>query len=54
MHGIVHVNMHVICCDCPEFRDEILLRRGECKTIENFNFLEKGQNGHFGKNLKFF
>ena len=26
-----------------EFRDEILLRGGECKTRENFNFLKKGK-----------
>ena len=35
--------MHVICCDCTEFRDEILLRGGECKTRENSNFLKKGK-----------
>ena len=28
---------------CMEFRDEILLRRGECKTRENSNFLNKGK-----------
>ena len=28
------LHMHVINCNCPEFRDEILLRRGECKTRE--------------------
>ena len=28
---------------CVEFRDEILLRRGECKTRENSNFLKKGK-----------
>ena len=28
---------------CVEFRDEILLRRGECKTRENPNFLKKGK-----------
>ena len=33
-------------CDCPEFRDEIPLRRGECKT-QKFQFLEKGQNCNF-------
>ena len=35
--------MHMICCDCREFWDEILLRRGECKTRENSNFLKKGK-----------
>ena len=25
-----------------------------CKTRENSNFLKKRQNGHFGKNPKFF
>ena len=35
--------MHVICCDCTEFRDEILLRGGECKTRENSNFLKNGK-----------
>ena len=32
-----------------EFRDEILLRGRECKTRENFIFLEKGHNGNFVK-----
>ena len=35
--------MNVSCYDCPEFRDEILLRRGECKTRENSNFLKKSK-----------
>ena len=35
--------MHVIFCDCTEFRDEILLRGEECKTRENSNFLKKGK-----------
>ena len=26
---------------CVEFRDEILLRRGECETPENLDFLRK-------------
>ena len=26
---------------CVNFGDEILLREGECKTHENFNFLKK-------------
>ena len=40
-----------------EFRDEILLRGGECKTRENFKFKffkkkkkkERGQNGNLSK-----
>ena len=35
--------MHVIVCDCTEFRDEILLRGEECKTRENYNFLKRGK-----------
>ena len=35
--------MHVICCDCTEFRDEIILRGEECKTRENTNFLKKSK-----------
>ena len=30
-------------CMCVEFRDEILLRRGECKTREKSNFIKKGK-----------
>ena len=26
---------------CVEFRDEILLREGECETLENLDFLRK-------------
>ena len=37
------VHTHVNCCNCVEFRDEILLRGEECKTRENFNFLKKGK-----------
>ena len=37
------LHMHVFCCDSTEFRDEILLRRGECKTRENSNFLKNGK-----------
>ena len=37
------LHTHVICCDCEEFRDEILLRGEEYKTRENFNFLKKGK-----------
>ena len=28
---------------CVEFRDEILLRGGECETPRKFNFLKKGK-----------
>ena len=35
--------MHVICCDCTEIRDEILLRGEEYKTRENYNFLKNGK-----------
>ena len=28
---------------CAEFRDEIILRRGDCKIRENSNFLKKGK-----------
>ena len=35
--------MHVICCDCTEFQDEIILRGGECKTRENSNSLKNGK-----------
>ena len=40
---MVIVHVHVIACVCVEFRDEIFLRRGECKTRENSNFLKKGK-----------
>ena len=42
---------------CVEFRDEILLRRGECKTRENSNFLKNGkmvistENPEFSRSL---
>ena len=48
------LHTHVICCDCVEFRDEILLRGGECKTRENFNFLKKGKMVILVKNPEFF
>ena len=49
MHDIVHV----ISCNCVEFRDEIILRGEECKTRENFNFLKKGKMVISAKNLEF-
>ena len=36
------------------FETKFLLRRGECKTRENSNFLKNGQNRNFGQNPKFF
>ena len=35
--------MHVVRCDFAKFRDDILLKMGECKTRENSNFLKKGK-----------
>ena len=35
--------MHAIFCDCVEFRDESLLKGGECKTLENSNFFLNGK-----------
>ena len=52
------LHMHVLCCDCPEFLDEIPFKEG--RRPEKFQFLEKWQNRNFGyeiviliKNLKF-
>ena len=45
--------MHEICCNCVEFRDEILLRGEECKTRENYNFLERGKMVISAKNRNF-
>ena len=41
--GCVWMRMHVICCDCLEFRDEILLKGEECKTPENSIFLKNSK-----------
>ena len=38
------LHMHVLCNDCPEFRDE----GGENVKPEKFQFLEKGKNRNFG------
>ena len=47
--------MHVVGCVCAcNFGTKFFLRRGECDTPENSNFLKKWQNRNFGKNLKFF
>ena len=37
------LHMHMICCDCAKFQDKFFLRKGECKTRENSNFLKKGK-----------
>ena len=48
------LNVHVIAYGCElEFRDEILLRGGECKTQENSNFLRKGKTVILVKNPEF-
>ena len=39
---------------CVNFGDEILLRGGECKTREKFNFSEKGQNRNFDQKSEFY
>ena len=48
------LHMHVFHSDCTEFRDEISFKEGRMKDPRKFQLLEKGQNGHFGKYLKFF
>ena len=36
--------MHMVGCVCARnFGTKFFLRRGECKTRENFNFLKKGK-----------
>ena len=36
--------MHVVGCACAwNFGTKLFLRRGECKTRENSNFLKKGK-----------
>ena len=51
----VRLHMHVVgCVYAWNFGMKFFLRRGECKTRENSNFLEKWQNCNFGKNPKFF
>ena len=47
------LHMHVSDCDCPEFRDEIPFKEGECKTRENSNFWKKGKIVILVKNPKF-
>ena len=38
----VRLHMHVIQCVCVKVQNEIFLRGKECKTLEKFNFSEKG------------
>ena len=38
---------------CVEFRDEILLRGGECETPKKSRFLRNGRIVKFGQNLEF-
>ena len=50
----VRLHMHVVRCVCAwNFKTKFFLRRGECETPENSNFLKKGKNGNFDKNQKF-
>ena len=38
------LRMHGVGCVCAwNFRTKFFLKRGECKTRENFNFLKKGK-----------
>ena len=40
----VRLHMHVVGCVCAwNFGTKFFLRRGECETPENFNFLKKGK-----------
>ena len=40
----VRLHMHVVRCVCAwNFRTKFFLRRGECKTRENSNFLKNGK-----------
>ena len=40
----VRLHMHVVGCVCVwNFETKFFLRRGECKTRENSNFLKKGK-----------
>ena len=40
----VRLHMHVVGCVCAwNFRTKFFIRRGECKTRENSNFLKKGK-----------
>ena len=51
----VRLHMHVVgCVYAWNFGTKFFLRRGECKTRENSNFLKKCQNRNFCKNPKLF
>ena len=40
----VRLHMHVVGCECARnFGTKFFLRRGECETPENSNFLKKGK-----------
>ena len=41
------LHMHVIDCNCPEFRDEIPFKEAHSVRPEKFQFLEKWQNRNF-------
>ena len=43
MHGIVHVAYACECVIVQNFGTNFFLKRGECKTRENFNFQKKGK-----------
>ena len=47
--------MHMVgCVYAWNFGTKFYLRRGECKTRENSNFLKNGKNCNFSKNPEFF
>ena len=51
----VRLHMHVVGYMCAwNFGTKFFLRRGECETPENSNFMKKWQNHNFGKNPEFF
>ena len=44
----VKLHMHVVGCVCAwNFGTKFFLRRGECETPENSNFLKNGKNPKF-------
>ena len=51
----VRLRMHVVGCVCTwNFGTKLFLRRGECETPKNSNFLKNGKIVISIKNLKFF
>ena len=53
--GCVRLHMHVAGCVCERnLGTKFFLKRGECKTRENSNFLKQCQKCNFGKNPKIF